>query len=89
MKTHKYNMDVKHTVWERTLYYIKADTKEQADMIISDIANGELMDSEHSIGDIEVLYDTMEYITTDENGGYSTVEVYDERGSLVYDNTNN
>jgi hypothetical protein len=90
MEEFKYRLDVKYTLWERQTYYVKADSKENADKLIIDILNDEDVDVDDSyIEECEVLYDTMEYITPEENGGFSTIEVYDGNGSLIYDNTTN
>jgi hypothetical protein len=90
MKEFKYNVDTKYTVWERQNYYVKSDSKETADKLITNILNGEEVDDIGLyIDECEVIYDTIEYITPEENGGLSTIEVYDENGSLIYDNTTN
>jgi hypothetical protein len=89
MNEFKYNVDTKYTVWERQYYCVKSDSKETADKLVTDILKGEVDDAYLYVGDCEVLYDTMDYMTTEENGGLSTIEVYDENFSLIYDNTTN
>jgi hypothetical protein len=72
-------VDFKITIWERI--YIDDD---KIDMVVDKIKNGEVASSDDMYTQFEdrvaiyneVMYDTGEQMTLDENGGNSTIEVY-------------
>jgi len=80
MKTFNLYRDVKSTIWNREYYSIDAESEEEA---IDKILNGEV-----EIDDNELLYETEECMSPDENYGFSTVEIYNNAtGDLIYTNS--
>ena len=82
-------VDFKITIWERV--YIDDD---KIDMVVEKIKNGEVVSSDDMYTQFEdrvaihneVMYDTGEQMTLDENGGNSTIEVYNGNHDDVYTN---
>lgn len=73
-------IDKKVTIWER--YEIPEDI-ELIDFSDEDDVNGFI--HEHFLCS-ELLLETDYPLTVEENGGASTVEVYDDFGELIYNN---
>ena len=79
-------VDVKMTVWER----VYVNSEESLAEVINEIKNngtiGELSDAIFSdIDHSEMMYDTSELMTPEENGA-STIEVYTSEGELAITN---
>ena len=71
--------DAKVKTWRRTKYMVEAETIEEA---IEKIQEGEV-GPEYS----EDIYECDEYMAPRENGGESTIEIYNNRdGKLLYSN---
>lgn len=78
----KFYVDEKVTVWRRMWYASDEDlTNEQ---IIAAHQNEEFTDS--NMFDSEILLETEECMTPEDNGGQSTFEVFNEAGELVWAN---
>lgn len=82
-------VDVKVTVWQR----IKLN--EDEDVSAKDVIEmlklhepwlGFLQDEKKFSIDWDTITDTEEYMTAGDNSGYSTVELYDDDGKLLWDN---
>ena len=77
MKEFEFYQDVKVTVWQRQYISVKAESKEEALKMVEKYkthdASGYLMPN-----NTEYLYDTEELMSPEENGGYTTIELYDK-----------
>jgi len=72
---------VKHTIWQKI--YIHPDDEKKLEYAQSpDFDWGRLADN----GEFEWDYDTVEFMTTEENDDQATVEVYDSKGDCVWTN---
>ena len=86
-------LDYKATIWFRipiqnkeTLEKVKE--KIQQGMLPSELYND--LDTEHELGTCELLYDTEEFISPNENDGQSTIEIYengDKDVQIIWDNS--
>lgn len=74
----KYYVDRKHTCWERTYFVIDDfETKEEADLKAIELVEAHNED-ENGDGDSELLDDTVEDMTVQENEGFAVTELYDD-----------
>lgn len=88
MKTFNFYVDQKHTVWVRNTIEVKAETMEDAGRILVEQVKTDLEHVLDSVGDYEVLSDTLEPMEPEENGGCSTVEVMQPNVyNSIYDNS--
>jgi len=74
-------LDYKCTVWRRIHF---SEKQNDVDKILEDIKGGyhpDIVDAEY-----ETLYDTSEDMTVEENGGFSTIELFDFEGELIFKN---
>lgn len=82
----RFYVDEKVTIWRRT-WYSSDDEKSQEKLIESvqginhDFTNSNMEDS-------EVLYETEELMSLQDNGGQSTIEVFTEDGKMIWSNGN-
>lgn len=84
----RFYVDEKVTVWRRTWY--SSDTELTNEQIIESHQNSEFTDS--NMYDSEILLETEEMMTPEDNGGQPTTEVFSEDGKLIWTNvpiTNN
>ena len=80
-------IDVKYTIWQR-FYYNDKSKMEKLSKIIEKNGNiDDVIDNDLGFEEMEILYDTEEYITPEENKA-STIEVY-ENNELIYENFKN
>lgn len=70
-------VDIKMTIWERYFYEEGCDIK---DIISNPMSDHPLYS--HS----DTLYDTMEEMSYEENSNNPTIEVYTDKGELVWTN---
>jgi len=77
---HKFFIDRKQTVWERSFYNIEAETYEKAVERIKEIAETN-EDEANEFDECQTLYETAIGMTPEENDGCSTVEVLTEDGN--------
>lgn len=82
MNEFQFSIDTKQTIWERTNFYIKADSLEEAKQKLLNIVEtdgiGGVQDmiwDENLYSESEFMYDTAEFLTPQENGGMSTEEL--------------
>ena len=73
---YKFYLDRKVTVWERDNFEIDAETKEEAINRIKQQFSEE-GDEFYIEGETETLYDTMEFLSAEENQS-ATIEIYDD-----------
>lgn len=88
MEEFYFEIDKKYEVWERASVCVEANSEEEAnDIIINAVKNG---DEGNYDPEYEILYETMECLSVEDNNGMSTVEIrnFDE-GELIYDNSTN
>jgi hypothetical protein len=74
-------LDYKCTVWRRIHIPDDNNNKEYILEKLKQGAEPLFQDAEY-----ETLYDTSEDMTVDENGGCSTIELYDFEGELLFKN---
>jgi hypothetical protein len=83
---HKFFIDRKQTVWERSHYTIEAESYEKAVERIKEIAINE-DDIANEFDQCEIMYETAIPMTPEENDYCSTVEVFKDDGiKEVWDN---
>jgi len=77
MKKFEFHIDRKFTMWDRTHIEIEAETEEQAAAILTQRLKEEGLNALHDEPGVycEDLFDTMDELTPDKNGGSATVEV--------------
>lgn len=78
--TKQFYIDEKVTTWRRTWYTVTEDEN-----IVSVVESESLPDIDHS----EIIYETEEAMTPEQNSGFSTVEVFSEEGVLLWSNGKN
>ena len=81
-------IDYKVTVWKRIHFNENVDSEK----VIQALEEGgldDVFDDELGFEEQETLYETAEEITPEENGGYSTIEVYSPVGELIWSNGKN
>ena len=80
-------IDFKITTWER----IRIEDESLKDEIVTALKSGEITSAD-DVFELdkdayrEVLYDVEEQMTVEENGGFSTIEAYEDEGTLLYKN---
>lgn len=82
-------VDVKVTVWQRIK--LNEDEDVSAEDVIEKLKLHEpwlgfLWNEEKFSIDWDTITDTEEHMTVEENGGCSTVELYDDDGKLLWEN---
>lgn len=77
MNEYSFYQDVKVEIWQRQYFTIKADTKEEA---LEEVEQYKKRDAseDYIVGHSEYLYETERVLSPEENGGYATIELYDE-----------
>jgi hypothetical protein len=82
MNEFQFSIDTNQTIWERTNFYIKADSLEEAKEKLSKIVETEGIEGVHDMiwdenlySESEFMYDTSEFLTPQENGGMATQEL--------------
>lgn len=86
MKSYKYYVDKKYSQWEREYYNVKAETKEEANEIIKRIAESGENNNEEFFTTAVILFETIEQLTPETNGGESTIEIYNNNGKPLWEN---
>ncbi|MBP3529485.1 MAG: hypothetical protein J6K02_12605 [Alistipes sp.] len=94
MACYKFYQDKKCTVWERTFFTVEADSEEAAIRCAGQLGKGDLYAAEMqqegiAIDESETLYDSMEELSVDDNGGQPTVEIFagtPRKGHLIAEN---
>lgn len=79
-------IDTKLTIWDR----MEFESKEQMLQAKAMLESGELKSgldvSDHFELTSEILYDTQEEMSVEENEGSSTLEIQDEDGNVIWHN---
>jgi len=75
-------VDQKHTIWYRSYFTVKAKSYEDATEKVSQM----FRDDDLPTDDWEILHDTLEEMSLEDNGGASTLELYTENGDRVLQN---
>lgn len=78
--------DRKITQWERSRFFVTAESYEKALEYIKSLQGEDLEDHILEFFDCETLDGTDEFITVEENNGQATIEVLDRDFNVVYDN---
>lgn len=79
---YQFYVDQKHTIWYRSYFTVNAMSYEEATEKVSQM----FRDDELPTDDWDILFDTVEEMTLEDNGGASTIELYTEDGDLVLQN---
>lgn len=84
-----YYLDTKQTVWRRTHFQIEAETfGEATDKILQIIEEDDIYDDAHFVEN-EILYDTFEDMSVEENGGWGTKELFSSEDEMIWENVDN
>ena len=79
-------IDTKLTIWDR----MEFESEEQMLQAKAMLERGELVTgldvSDHFELTSEILYDTQEEMSVEENEGGATLEIQDEQGNVIWDN---
>lgn len=78
MEKHYFYQDIKCTIWQRQYFIIEAESEEEANEIAKKYKDVDV-NSEECIYNSENLYETMDYMTPEENDGCATIKVYNTR----------
>lgn len=79
MARYDFYQDRKYTVWERTLFTVEARSREEAIAKAGSIIQNDVHtvdDETICVGNAEILYDTLEDLSVEDNGGNATREIY-------------
>lgn len=79
-------IDTKLTIWDR----MEFESEEQMLQAKAMLESGKLVTgldvSDHFELTSEILYDTQEEMSVEENEGGATLEIQDEQGNIIWDN---
>lgn len=81
-------VDVKEIVWRRA-HFKEGTNMESVIEVINKEGIDSIFDDELGFTENEILYDTADYIPLEDNGGDSTIEVYDNNEEIIWENGNN
>lgn len=84
-------IDYKVTVWKRVYFDEDTDSKKVIQVLEED-GLGYVFDEELGFVEQETLFETEDDMTPEENGGYATIEVYENNnpaGDLIWSNGKN
>ncbi len=94
LKTMDKYLDYKATIWFRIPIQTEEALEKVKEKINSGLLPSELyneLSTEHDLGQCECLYETEEFISSNENDGQSTIELYsgDDNGNqeCIWDNS--
>ena len=84
-------LDQKVTVWKRISFNCNEDELKQLEKdVLKHLKEGKTTDEicgmYFDIIEHETIYDTGEEISVEENGGCSTMELYNDDGELIFEN---
>lgn len=86
MEEFVFTVDRKTTVWERETYSIEDVSYKSAKNKMIDFCMGKENEASESFIESEILYETSEYMDPAQNGGDSTIELFNESNLLIYEN---
>jgi hypothetical protein len=84
-------IDYKVTVWKRVHFNEDVDSKKVI-QILEEEGLGDVFDEELGFIEQEILFETEDDMTPEENGGYATIEVYENNNpvdNLIWSNEKN
>lgn len=85
MQTFNFYRDQKCSVWDRRRFEVKAETYEQAVAKVLEMEENDDYDEVDPI--YEVLYDTLNDLTPNENYNFSTIEIYSrDSNNIIFEN---
>lgn len=79
-----YYIDEKVTIWRRTYYNVEGTEEEIKNKLIDQFESKYPTDIE--IFDSEILYETEESISPEENNGRPTIEIFNDSGDTIWSN---
>lgn len=79
-----YYIDEKVTIWRRTYYNVEGTEEEIKNKLIDQFESKYPTDIE--IFDSEILYETEESISPEENNGRPTIEIFNDNGDTIWSN---
>ena len=85
----KFYQDAKCTIWQRSHFFIAADSYEAAVEKLDVLKNEDLNECENNdiqFIESEVLFDTAESLTPEENQDCATLEIFNGRGDYITGN---
>jgi hypothetical protein len=85
METFQFYKDEKMTIWYRGKFEVEANSEEEAIEMVKELEKTNKLDNYDVYW--EILDDTMEGLTVEDNGGYSTGEIYTGSGNMIWDNS--
>ena len=85
METFNFYKDEKMTIWYRGKFEVEANSEEEAIEMVKELEKTNKLDNYDVYW--EILDDTMEGLTVEDNGGYSTEEMYTGSGNMIWDNS--
>ena len=85
---YKFYKNEKATIWYQDAYLVEAETKEKAqELFIEACKNGDESEyNEIELDYSEPLFETWSPISLKDNKEYSTIEIIDNNGNLIWEN---
>ena len=80
----RFYVDEKVTIWRRTWY--SSDDKNSQEKLIESVKGISNDFTNSNMEDSEVLYETEELMSLEDNDGQSTIEVFTEDGKMIWSN---
>lgn len=77
-----YYIDEKVTIWRRTYYNVEGTEEEIKNKLVESVEGS----SDLEIFDSEILYETEESMTLENNNGNPTIEIFNETGETIWTN---
>lgn len=77
-----YYIDEKVTIWRRTYYNVEGTEEEIKNKLVESVEGS----SDIEIFDSEILYETEESISPEENNGMPTIEIFNDSGDTIWSN---
>ena len=78
-------LDQKHTIWYRNKFTIEAETQDEANEKVAELYKKNELPSD----DWDLLHDTVELLSVEDNGGEPTEELFTHDGVLIINNLPN
>ena len=75
-------IDYKVTVWKR-IHFNENTNPKKVIQVLEEDGLGDVFDEELGFVEQETLYETVEAMTPEKNGGCSTIEVYEEDNDFI------
>ena len=90
MKTFTFYQDIKVQAWARTAFEVEAKNEEEAKKIATKFIKENIRDTdeyEDQELETEYLFDTEKEMTPEQNNGYSTIEILDDKKNTIARNS--